>query len=72
MHDWLSDLKCSTRSWACEFPEAKVAARTGQAVEIVDGRSVERLLTAAYNGCQQIVHIGACANFGPTRCEMQV
>lgn len=37
----------STRSLMREFPMAKAAARKGQAVEIVDGKSGERFLLTA-------------------------
>ncbi len=37
----------STRSLVREFPKAKAAARKGQTVEIVDGKSGERFLLTA-------------------------
>jgi hypothetical protein len=40
-------MKFSTRSLMREFPKAKAAARKGQAVEIVDGKSGERFLLTA-------------------------
>jgi hypothetical protein len=40
-------MKLSTRSLMREFPKAKAAARKGQAVEIVDGKSGERFLLTA-------------------------
>lgn len=40
-------MKISTRSLMREFPKAKAAARKGQAVEIVDGKSGERFLLTA-------------------------
>jgi hypothetical protein len=43
----MSDMKVSTRSLVREFPKAKAAARKGQAVEIVDGKSGERFLLTA-------------------------
>ena len=47
MYDTLSDMKVSTRSLMREFPKAKAAARKGQAVEIVDGKSGEQFLLIA-------------------------
>jgi hypothetical protein len=47
MSDRLSDVKISTRSLMREFPKAKAAARKGQEVEIVDGKSGERFLLTA-------------------------
>ena len=46
-YDTVSDMKVSTRSLMREFPKAKAAARKGQAVEIVDGKSGERFLLTA-------------------------
>ncbi len=40
-------MKVSTRSLMREFPKAKAAARKGQAVEIIDGKSGERFLLTA-------------------------
>src|ERR1035438_7155105 len=47
VYDRVSDMKLSTRSLMREFPKAKAAARKGQAVEIVDGKSGERFLRNA-------------------------
>jgi len=47
MYDRVSNMKISTRSLIREFPKAKAAARKGQAVEIVDGKSGERFLLTA-------------------------
>jgi hypothetical protein len=47
MFDRVSYMKLSTRSLMREFPKAKAAARKGQAVEIVDGKSGERFLLTA-------------------------
>jgi hypothetical protein len=47
MYDRMFDMKLSTRSLMREFPKAKAAARKGQAVEIVDGKSGERFLLTA-------------------------
>lgn len=43
----VSDMKLSTRSLMRDFPRAKAAARKGQAVEIVDGKSGERFILTA-------------------------
>lgn len=43
----VSDMKLSTRSLVRDFPKAKAAARKGQAVEIVDGRTGEKFLLTA-------------------------
>lgn len=40
-------MKISTRSLMREFPKVKTAARKGQTVEIVDGKSGERFLLTA-------------------------
>jgi hypothetical protein len=40
-------MKISTRLLMREFPKAKAAARKGQAVEIIDGKSGERFLLTA-------------------------
>jgi hypothetical protein len=40
-------MKLSTRSLMRDFPRAKAAARKGQAVEIVDGKSGERFILTA-------------------------
>ncbi len=45
--DTVSHMKISTRSLVREFPKAKAAARKGQTVEIVDGKSGERFLLTA-------------------------
>ncbi len=45
--DTMSHMKISTRSLVREFPKAKAAARKGQMVEIVDGKSGERFLLTA-------------------------
>ena len=37
-------MKVSTRSLVRDFPKAKAAARKGQPVEIVDGRTGERFM----------------------------
>jgi hypothetical protein len=47
VYDRVSDMKISTRLLMREFPKAKAAARKGQAVEIVDGKSGERFLLTA-------------------------
>lgn len=47
MYDSVSDMKVTTRSLIRAFPKAKAAARRGQAVEIVDGKSGERFLLTA-------------------------
>ncbi|MBE7537019.1 MAG: hypothetical protein HS122_01230 [Opitutaceae bacterium] len=47
MYDRVSDMTLSTRTLVREFPKAKAAARKGQAVEIVDGKSGERFLLTA-------------------------
>jgi hypothetical protein len=44
VYDSLASIKLSIRSLMREFPKAKAAARKGQAVEIVDGKSGERFL----------------------------
>ena len=41
VHDRVSDMKVSSRSLVRDFPKAKAAARKGQAVEIVDGKTRE-------------------------------
>ena len=43
----MSHMKLSTRSFVREFPKAKAAARKGQAVEIVDGKTGERFILTA-------------------------
>ena len=40
-------MKLSTRSLMRDFPKAKAAARQGQAVEIVDGKTGERFVLTA-------------------------
>ena len=40
-------MKVSTRSLVREFPKAKAAARRGQAVEIIDGKTGEKFLLTA-------------------------
>jgi hypothetical protein len=40
-------MRISTRSLVREFPKAKAAARKGQSVEIVDGKSGERFVLTA-------------------------
>jgi hypothetical protein len=40
-------MKLSTRSLIRDFPKAKAAARKGQAVEIVDGKTGERFVLTA-------------------------
>lgn len=45
--DTVSHMKISTRSLMREFPKAKAAARKGQAVEIVDGKTGERFILTA-------------------------
>jgi hypothetical protein len=40
-------MKVSTRSLMRDFPKAKAAARKGQAVEIVDGKTGERFVLTA-------------------------
>ena len=40
-------MKVSSRSLVRDFPKAKAAARTGQAVEIVDGKTGERFVLTA-------------------------
>jgi len=47
VYDRVSDMTVSTRSLMREFPKAKAAARKGQPVEIVDGKSGERFLLTA-------------------------
>lgn len=44
MSDTVSNMKVSTRSLVREFPKVKAAARKGQSVEIVDGKSGERFI----------------------------
>ncbi len=46
-YDTVSDMKLSTRSLVRDFPRAKAAARKGQAVEIVDGKTGERYVLTA-------------------------
>lgn len=45
--DTVSHMKISSRSLVREFPKAKAAARKGQAVEIVDGKTGERFILTA-------------------------
>jgi hypothetical protein len=45
--DTVSHMKVTTRSLVREFPKAKAAARKGQAVEIVDGKTGERFILTA-------------------------
>ena len=40
-------MKVSTRSLVRDFPKAKAAARKGQAVEIIDGKTGERYILTA-------------------------
>jgi len=40
-------MKVSTRSLVRDFPKAKAAARKGQAVEIVDGKTGDRFVMTA-------------------------
>jgi hypothetical protein len=40
-------MKVSTRSLVRDFPKAKAAARKGQGVEIVDGKTGEKFLLTA-------------------------
>lgn len=47
MSDTVSHMKISTRALVREFPKAKAAARKGQAVEIVDGKTGERFILTA-------------------------
>jgi hypothetical protein len=46
-YDTVSDMILSTRSLVRDFPRAKAAARKGQAVEIVDGKTGERYVLTA-------------------------
>lgn len=50
MSDTVSNMRISTRSLVREFPKAKAAARKGQSVEIVDGKSGERFILTAKTG----------------------
>ena len=45
--DRVSDMELTTRSLVREFPKAKDAARKGQVVEIVDGKTGETFLLTA-------------------------
>lgn len=47
MYDRVTNMKLSTRSLVRDFPKAKAAARKGQAVEIVDGKTGEKFLLTA-------------------------
>jgi hypothetical protein len=47
MFDRVSDMKLTTRSLMRDFPKAKAAARRGQAVEIVDGKTGEQFVLTA-------------------------
>ena len=47
MSDTVSHMKLTTRSLVREFPKAKAAARKGQTVEIVDGKTGERFILTA-------------------------
>ncbi|HRG57206.1 MAG TPA: hypothetical protein PLG56_14270, partial [Lacunisphaera sp.] len=47
VYDRVSDVKLTTRSLVRDFPKAKAAARKGQAVEIVDGKTGEKFLLTA-------------------------
>ena len=45
--DRVSSMKVSTRSLLRAFPKARAAARKGQVVEIVDGKTGERFMLSA-------------------------
>lgn len=47
VYDSVSDMKVTTRSLVRDFPKAKAAARKGQPVEIVDGKTGERFFLTA-------------------------
>lgn len=47
VYESVSDMKVTTRSLVRDFPKAKAAARKGQAVQIVDGKTGERFFLTA-------------------------